>query len=148
MDFLSILFGIVLGFILPVAKDATNVIFKKEYELWIEKRLKSKSIRTDIAESIAFFCTYWEDHQSTDMELGDFRENIVNQINEIQEKYRVGAKYLDRKFISHIREVCNNFLAIAAQSPEFEDGEWFSQIKEEGDQLCREFYNILQEELL
>jgi len=136
----DILVGIVIGFCLSII----SMVLKKEYEVRVEKRLKKESIRDELAENIASFCTYWEDRRcSIDMEIGDFRENVKTYIKDIQERYRAGARYLDQKIISEIREVCNGFISITNQSPDFDDEKWFNSVNDDGNKLNERFDNIL-----
>ncbi|RZN35265.1 MAG: hypothetical protein EF813_09085 [Methanosarcinales archaeon] len=75
----------------------------------------------------------------------EFRRDMEGQTRRIIEVYTAFAKDLDAVLVDDLREVCSKFMKLIETTSEIGDNVWFKEMEREGDKLCEEFDEIVND---
>lgn len=140
LDF-SIGIGFILGIVFSLGVDILKEILVKKYIYRKEKKETKTQIKEDLKANITTLFTMWENHKISYIIYEDFKEDLKIQLKEIVTFYTTSAKDLEEALIIKIRKNSSEFLELVNTS----EPNWFEIIKTEGDKLCNEYREIVQD---
>ena len=132
--------GVVLGIFLSLGVDLLKEILVKKYIFWKGKKETKIQIKEDLKAFITTLFTMRENHKASCIIYKDFKEDLKTQLKEIINFYTISAKDLEKALIIKIRKASSEFLELVNTS----EPNWFEIIKTEGDKLCNECREIVQ----
>lgn len=113
----------------------------KKYTFWKGKKKTKIQIKEDLKVYITTLFEMWENHKASCIIYKDFKEDLKTQLKEIINFYTISAKDLEKALIIKIRKTSSEFLELVNTS----EPNWFEIIKTEGDKLCNECREIVQD---
>lgn len=138
---LDLILGVVIGIFLSLGVDLLKEILVKKYTFWKGKKETKIQIKEDLKAFITMLFEMWENYKISCIIYKDFKEDLKTQLKEIINFYTISAKDLEKALIIKIRKTSSEFLELVNTS----EPNWFEVIKTEGDKLCNEYREIVQD---
>ncbi len=138
---LDLILGVVIGIFLSLGVDLLKEILVKKYTFWRGKKETKIQIKEDLKAFITMLFEMWENYKISCIIYKDFKEDLKTQLKEIIDFYTRRAKDLEKVLIIKIRKTSLEFLELANTS----EPNWFEIIKPEGEKLCNEYREIVQD---
>jgi len=138
---LDLILGVVIGIFLSLGVDLLKEILVKKYTFWKGKKETKIQIKEDLKAFITMLFEMWENYKISCIIYKDFKEDLKTQLKEIINFYTRRAKDLEKALIIKIRKTSSEFLELVNTS----EPNWFEVIKTEGDKLCNEYREIVQD---